>query len=214
MRRTSTEMKLRWVVGVALLALAGCERPAPPGDTPTPGVPEPATPVPAAPAGDASATVTPSAQAQPTPVASSTATTVVEGAAGVEPAIASMKLAEPPHKIGAPVDLRYQFEGDVKTGQPVTLHLAAVPRVAGSNLVMSVKKESGISTTGSELTAQKASASTVYRQQLSVTKLAGGASELHVLVMMEVPEGSAHSWFSIPLDGAPVAGKQQSIKLE
>lgn len=125
-----------------------------------------------------------------------------------------MTLAEPPHKLGAPVDLRYRFEGDVNAGQPVTLHLAAVPRVAGSNLIVSIKKESGISTTVGDLTAQKASASTAYRQELSVTKFAGGPSELHVLVMMETPQGSAHSWFNIPFDGAPVAGKQQTTKLE
>jgi hypothetical protein len=125
-----------------------------------------------------------------------------------------MKLAEPPHKLGAPVDLRYQFDGDVKAGQPVTLHLAAVPRVAGSNLTVSIKKESGISTTAGELRVQKAGASTPYRQELSVTKLAGGPAELHVLVMMELPEGSAHSWFNIPFDAVPAAGKQQSIKLE
>jgi hypothetical protein len=26
---------------------------------------------------------------------------------------------------------------------------------------------------------------------------------------METPEGSAHSWFNIPLDQSPVSGKQQ-----
>jgi hypothetical protein len=90
-----------------------------------------------------------------------------------------------------------------------------VPRVAGSNFSMSIKKESGISSTGSALNAQKVSASTIYRQDVSVTKLAGGPSKLHVLVTMEVPEGSAHSWFSIPLEGAPSpAGKQQPVKQE
>ncbi len=83
-------------------------------------------------------------------------------------------------------------------GQPVTLHLAVVPRVAGSNLTMSIKREPGINAIASELTAQKASASATYRQELSVTKLAGGPSGLQVLVTMELPEGSAHSWFNIP----------------
>jgi hypothetical protein len=128
--------------------------------------------------------------------------------------VSSMNLADPPQKLGAPVDLRYLFEGDVKSGRPVTLHLAAVPRVAGSNLIVSVKKESGISVTAGDLAAQKASASTAYRHELSVTKLAGGPSELHVLVMMDTPLGSAHSWFNIPFDGPPPASKQQPVKLE
>jgi hypothetical protein len=120
-----------------------------------------------------------------------------------------MNLAEPPQKLGAPVDLRYQFEGDVRAGQPVTLHLAAVPRVAGTNLTMSVKKEAGINVVATELAVQKVGASTPYRQDLSVTKVVGGPSALRVLVMMETPEGSSHSWFNIPLDQSPVTGKQQ-----
>ena len=37
------------------------------------------------------------------------------------------------------VDLRYQFDGEALPNQPVTLHLAAVPRVAGANLSVSVQ---------------------------------------------------------------------------
>lgn len=125
-----------------------------------------------------------------------------------------MKLAQPPHKLGVPADLRYEFEGDVMAGQPVTLHLAVVPRVAGSNLTMSIKREPGINAIASELTAQKASASATYRQELSVTKLAGGPSGLQVLVTMELPEGSAHSWFNIPFESAPATSKQLPVRIE
>jgi hypothetical protein len=115
-----------------------------------------------------------------------------------------MKLAEPPSKMGVPVDLRYQFDGEVKEGQPVTLHLAAVPRVAGSNLVVSIKNEGGVTAIGNTLSAQKASIATAYRQDLSVTKMANGPAELRVLVTMDLPEGSAFSWFGVPLT-APAA---------
>jgi hypothetical protein len=192
--RRSSNFAIPLVTAITLLAFAGCKRPAPPpAETPVPEAPAPATPAAQAPAVSA---------AEPQPAAS----------AG--PVISSMTLAAPPQKLGAPVDLRYQFDGEVKAGQPVTLHLAAVPRVAGSNLTMSIKNESGISAKASALNVQKANVSTAYRQDVSVTKLDGGPSELQVLVTMEVPEGSAHSWFTIPLGVAPAAGKQQGIKLQ
>lgn len=125
------------------------------------------------------------------------------------PKIESMKLAEPRNKRGVPVDLRYQFEGEVGSNRPVTLHLAAVPRVTGNNLVVGIKKEAGIAATAGDLTAQKASASTSYRHQLSVTRLANGPSQLRVLVTMDTAEGTAHGWFSIPLDTTRAAAGQQ-----
>jgi hypothetical protein len=192
--RRSSNFAIPLVTAIVLLALAGCTRPVPPpAETPAPEAPAPATP-----AGQASAVT--AAEAQP--------------AASSGPAISSMTLAAPPQKLGAPVDLRYQFDGDAKAGQTVTLHLAAVPRVAGSNLTMSIKNETGISAKASALNVQKANVSIAYRQDVSVTKLDGGPAELHVLVTMEVPEGSAHSWFAIPLGGTPAADKQQVFKLE
>jgi hypothetical protein len=131
-----------------------------------------------------------------------------------EPALSSMALAGPPQKMGVPVDLRYQFDGEVKSGQPVTLHLAAVPRVAGSNLNVSIKNDPRISVAVNALSVQKASASTAYRQQVSVTKLADGPAALRVLVTMETSEGSAHGWFSVPLNGTLEVNKQKSVKLE
>jgi hypothetical protein len=208
MRRTTPFVIRGIVVSTVLLGLAACDRPVPPAETPAPDVPPPATSSTAMSPAQPVATVPPAAAVQSAVATPPAAVVSVRGTAG-EPVVSSMKLAEPPHKLGAPVDLRYQFEGDARAGQPVILHLAAVPRVAGSNLVMSVKKEAGISVAATELTVQKAGASTPYRQELSVTKAAGGPSALRVLVMMETPEGSAHSWFSIPLDQSPVSSKQQ-----
>lgn len=115
-----------------------------------------------------------------------------------------MRMAVASSKMSVPVDLRYQFDGDVQTGKPVTLHLAAVPRAEGSNLQMSVKDTDGIVTSGSASGAQKALAGTAYRRQLSMTKLTSAPSELRVLVTMDLPEGSAFGWFGVPLDNTQV----------
>jgi len=116
-----------------------------------------------------------------------------------EPELSAMKLALPTSsKLGVPVDLRYQFDGTAEPGRPVTLHLAAVPRIAG-NLSVSIKETEGLQTTAAPLAQQKATAGTAYRQQMAVTRTANGPQEVRVLVTMETPEGSAFSWFGIPL---------------
>lgn len=111
-----------------------------------------------------------------------------------------MKRAVPASsKLGVPVDLHYQIDGDAQPGRPVTLYLAAVPRVAGSNLSVSIKEAEGLQAAIAPLAQQKATAGTAYRQQMSVTRAANGPAELRVLVTMETPEGSAFSWFGVPL---------------
>ena len=57
------------------------------------------------------------------------------------------------------------------------------------------------------LTAQKANASQAYRQQLTVTRHADAPAELRVLVTMDVAEGSAFSYFSVPFGDASAARK-------
>ncbi|HWL62803.1 MAG TPA: hypothetical protein VNQ32_08400 [Steroidobacteraceae bacterium] len=110
-----------------------------------------------------------------------------------------MKLALPASsKLGVPVDLHYQLDGAAEPGRPVTLHLAAVPRMAG-NLSVSIKEAEGLQATVAPMTQQKAAAGTAYRQQMAVTRTANGPQEVRVLVTMETPEGSAFSWFGIPL---------------
>ena len=201
MRTTLTVSGLAQAASIAFLGLAGCGGNSGPTVTMPAAASAPAAHPPPAPE-------VPATQTQATAAALSPAQERKAEPAG-EPALSSMMVAESPQKLGAPVELRYQFDSDVRAGQPVTLHLAAVPRIPGSNLVVSIKKESGISTTAGDLTALKASASTAYRQELSVTKLAGGPPDLHVLVMMETPAGSSHSWFTVPLDASAAAAKQQ-----
>lgn len=125
-----------------------------------------------------------------------------------------MRLASPPSKRSVAVDLHYQFDGDVSAGRPVTLNLAAVPRVEGTNLKVSLKEDSGVQAKASGISVQKATASTAYREQVTVTKLAGGPSELRVLVTMDTPEGSAFGWFGVPLNESTVSGKKVGAPLE
>jgi hypothetical protein len=179
--------------------------PSPAGDAPAPGLPpeQSTTPEsspadPAQPAPDAPPPTEPSPAAKPTSTA--------------EPALESMKLASGNAKIGVPVDLRYSFDGDALSGQPVTLHLAAVPRVAGTNLEVSLKAVEGLESSVGTLSVQKATAATPYRRQYAVTRQPSGPTEIRVLVTMGVGQGSAFSWFSIPLDGGISAGKQDSVK--
>lgn len=187
------------IAAVVVIALCAC-RPKSPQAPPAPVPPEPevSASVPSAPAVVSPAKVAMAAPAK-VPVVKSGA-----------PDLSAMRLAErSSSKLGVPVDLRYQFDGEVEAGRPVTLHLAAVPRVPGSNLEVIVSEVAGVRATAAPLHAQKASAETPYRQALSVTREAGGPAELRVLVTMEMAEGSAHSFFSVPLvpQAAP-AGKR------
>lgn len=116
------------------------------------------------------------------------------------PPLESMASARPSAKMSVPVDLRYSFDGEIRPQQPVTLHLAAVPRAAGTNLTVSVKPVPGIDVAPGPLQLQKTGAHGAYRQQLSITRAPGAPAELRVLVTMDLPMGSGFGFFSIPLD--------------
>lgn len=126
------------------------------------------------------------------------------------PELGAMKLATVTSKLGVPVDLRYQFDGSVEQGRPVTLHLAAVPRVAGSNLRVSIKQEAGIESSAGAINVSKASATSAYRQQLSITLREEAPRELRVLVTMDMPEGSGFGYYSVPLEPLPIARGDRS----
>jgi len=219
MNTMDSRLRQRRVGGAILLAalLAGCGKPKTPGEeTPLPATPPPQAAAAAAPAPVRDipvVVVTAPAQAQARAPAPGSPAQAAPGSG--EPAVSSMQLATPvSNKLGVPVDLRYQFDGEALDGQTATLHLAAVPRVAGSNLAVTIKDVPGIHTTVGELRASKVSVATPYRRQLAVTRDAGGPAELRVLVTMDMPEGSAFSWFSVPLGNAPAAGKQAPVRME
>lgn len=117
----------------------------------------------------------------------------------VEPALAAMSEAVVSEGLGIPVDLRYQFDGDPAGGHPVLLHLAAVPRVEGRNMTVTIKAVGGIRASGGELRENQVHATAAYRQQLSVVREANGPTELRVLVTMDMPVGTGFSYFTVPL---------------
>jgi hypothetical protein len=232
--------KIRLAASAALLAmlLAACNRapksdetatppPAPSGDAPAPGAPAMGAPDSGAPANGSPADSAPAPGDVPPPDQSPAApaqpsdnappptdpSPAPAPTAAIEPALGSMKTARPPAKAGVPVDLRYSFDGDPAANQPVTLHLAAVPRVAGTNLGVSIKTVQGIQVAAAGvLNVQKANANGAYRQHFSVTRQAAAPAELRVLVTMDVPEGSGFGFYSIPLDDGTTSQKQDSVK--
>lgn len=165
-----------------------------------PETPEPLQPAPA----DPQTTAQPEVAAQPDAAAATLPdSNPSRPAAASEPELSAMKVAKVvSEKIGVPVELRYQLDGDAMAGGPVTLHLAAVPRVAGTNLAVSIKQESGIELPREELHAAKVDIATPYRQQLQLTRRAGGPQEIRVLVTMDFPIGQGFTWYTVPLAGS------------
>lgn len=189
-----------------LAALGACEQPPQPAPT-SPEVPGPQSVAPeqAPPAAPPAAPAAPPVASTSSMPGTATAPAAPEPAA---PAVESMARAVPTAKLGVPVELRYQFDDAVLPDRPVTLHLAAVPRVAGSNLAVSIKEAAGIRVGQGALHAQRADATVPYRQRLQVTRSAGSPGALRVLVTMDLPEGSAFSYFSLPFEGAGAVRKQ------
>jgi hypothetical protein len=197
--------------------LGGCGKSAAPDAVPAPPasreVPAPNTAPDTAPA-PANPAETPAAPAQPAPDApppiepSATPTP----AANNEPALESMHAARASAKISVPVDLRYQFDGPVLPNQPVMLRLAAVPRIAGSHLKVSVKSAAGLRADAAPLNLQKVNAAGVYRQQVSITATEGAPTEIRVLVTMDMAEGSGFGFFTVPIANGTAAQKLQSVK--
>ncbi len=144
-------IRMKWRrMGTAVLlaaSLAACSKAPEPVKPPMPS-PAP-TPAPTVPAPQVS-----------TPPAASTMTAAPAAARpskhAAEPALSSMMVARANSKMGVAVDLRYQFDGAAVAGQPVTLHLAAVPRVAVSNLSVSIKPVAGVTAGASDMRAEKA----------------------------------------------------------
>jgi hypothetical protein len=175
--------------------------PAPAPDT-TPGGPAPSdqTPPGDLPAAPDQPESTPPPPEEPSPIPKPTARPA-------EPPVESMHAARASSKISVPVSLRYQFDAPPVAGEPVTLHLAAVPRAPGSNLKVSVTGAEGLKLAATPLRVQKARAADVYRQQWSVTKSVAGPQNLLVLVTMDLQEGYGFGYFSIPLGVESGAGK-------
>jgi hypothetical protein len=217
-------MKTRIPVTLLAIALVACsphqpqEVPAPP---PSPENPAPAAPADTAPAPASDPASTPAAPVQPAPDAAPptdpSPTPKPTAATAPGPAVESMAMAHPSAKMGVAVDLRYQFDASPVEGQPATLHLAAIPRVAGNNFNVYVKSAPGLEITHGALSLQKVDAAGVYRQELSVIRRAAAPANLRVQVTMDMPDGTAFGFFDIPLAAGSAqdgnsAQKSDSVK--
>lgn len=215
-----TTNKLRPAIGASVLALflVACgEAPQPepaapppaPAETPAPAdeaVPAPSEEAP--PANEAEPAPSPA----PEPPPPTEPSPVPKPTAAMEPSLDAMRVAIPGAKISVPVDLRYQVDGDALAGRPVTVHLAAIPRVAGAKLHVEPKNVPGLQVAEGPLDVQKASAKTAYRQRLSVTRSGAGPDHLRVLVTMQMAEGLAFGYYTVPLASGITAQKQESVK--
>jgi hypothetical protein len=123
-----------------------------------------------------------------------------------------MSLATPSAKMSVAVDVRYSFDTAALPGQPVTLSLAAIPHVNGSNLSMSVKEVAGVRLAAGPLKLQKSDGPVVYRRQFSVTRGADSPAQLRVLVTMDYGSGSGFGFFSVPFGSGTNAQKEDSVK--
>jgi hypothetical protein len=189
------------------MLLAGCAGPVPPSEV------VPAAPAaPDAPSQPESPPPPDSSPMEPQPVAPIEAPVAQSLASRRDPDLAQMRTAIPGAKMTVAVDLRYHLDGAALPNLPVTLHLAAVPRVSGTNLSVSVRPVEGVQLAATPLSVQKASADGVYRQQLSITRLASAPAGLRVLVTMDMPAGSGFGFFTIPLDAGTNSPKQNSVK--
>jgi hypothetical protein len=226
--RTPHPLMVIRLATVALCAavLTACGSSSPPADAakPSPASPSEGSSAAPPPDGAPAPKASPAEPAQPapeapapsesSPVAKPTSTSHLVG----EPSLAAMRPAERSAKMSVPVDLRYSFSADPVTGQPTVLHLAAVPRVGGTNLNVSIKQESGVQVEMAPGAAniQKASAASVYRKQMAVTRTDPAATRVRVLVTMDFAAGSGFGFFTIPLDAAPAssstARKQDLVK--
>jgi len=128
-----------------------------------------------------------------------------------DPDFMSMSVAERRgEKIGAPVDVRYQFAGVVATGRPVALQVAVVPRIEGSALRIEFPATRGVALGGASPGAVfgKAAPASAYRHTVELTPAADAPDRIPVIVSMDVAGGRFFSVFSIPLRaqaaGAPI----------
>jgi hypothetical protein len=181
---------------LAAALLAACAREAPPaGESAAPAAPE-TDPAPApAPAPESA----PPADAPPPPTDSNPAPTPT--ATPATPALESMRLARAPSKLGVAADVRYSFDASSVAGQPATLHVAVIPRVAGQPLEFSLQPAQGVeSVAAGPVSRQKQGSVDALRRQYAVTRTAAAPGSLKVLVTLTFDGGSTFGFYSIPLD--------------
>jgi hypothetical protein len=118
-----------------------------------------------------------------------------------QPAVGTMRVAKAVGKMGAPVEVRYEPTGTTVRGQPITLKLAFVPQIAGSELSVEFPATEAVSIDSavSRMSVPKAEREAVYRRTLIVTPRLGDTADLRVMVWLEAEGGRYFSIFTIPV---------------
>jgi hypothetical protein len=209
MRTDTRSLSTRLVIATLLaMSLAGCSR----ETQPVP--PEPAPTIAPSAAPESEPAVTPAPDATPSPDTmpadpappGETAPPPTDPSATPKPTAAqvpdldSMRLAKSSGKLGVAADVRYSFDGAPAPGQPVTLNVAVVPRVAGQTLQFSLQPAEGVQVAAGPVTRLKVNQVDTLRQQYSITRTAGMPATLRVLVTHQWDGGSAFGFYSIPVD--------------
>jgi hypothetical protein len=119
-----------------------------------------------------------------------------------------MAHAEPLGKVGAPVDVRYQFMGPVIKDQPVALQIAVVPRVPGASLELELPASDTVALEPRRMTlaADRVSAKTEFRRTVMITPRIASGGRVMVLVSLAVGNANYASYYSITV-GAPAPAR-------
>lgn len=103
-------------------------------------------------------------------------------------------------KRGAPVDVRYRFEGSVEPNKATGLVVEVKPRIVADKMTIEMKAPPGVRVDDAiEPAIQKALPSQTYRKNVSVTPLQAGVDEMQVMVTMESPEGLVFGIYRISM---------------
>jgi hypothetical protein len=133
-------------------------------------------------------------------------------AAAEEPSVDRMLSARRSSRANVPVDVRYLFAAAPATDQSATLQLAFIPRVAGQNLRVEFPASSTVTVNpvsqAPALVVEKAEAQGIYRHALTVTPRTL-ATEIRVLVSLDVAGGRYFGIFLIPLSDTPPKTQSQ-----
>jgi hypothetical protein len=116
------------------------------------------------------------------------------------PDINQMSVAKQSSKVSVPIDVRYQISGAPSANKSVSVSLAFIPKVAGSDLRVEFPRSETVSVSETdEVMVQKADAKSVHRHNLVVTPTKGDAGEVRALVSMNVEGARYAGIFVIPV---------------
>lgn len=107
---------------------------------------------------------------------------------------------------GAAVDLKFDIKSRPELGQPLTIDIALLPKVASDIMRATFISTEGLSIRASEVPAEyrQVQPGSVHRHQLTLVPRDEGVYYVSAIVMVQTPAGELARTFSIPVVvGAP-----------